>query len=92
MCTWTYKYSINFTILQSKILQTIPTNNQNKHLTIDELTQLHSNNYNENTNIPPQVTTSPTTIKTSTSETTQLHAPPITTNNTYYSMREQYQG
>ena len=42
------------------------------YLRINKFTQLQSNDYNDNTNIPP-------TIKTSTSETTQSHAPPITT-------------
>ena len=76
----------------TKILQTTQNNNQNKHLRIAEFTQLQSNDYNDNINIPPQVTTPPPTIETTTDQITQSHASPITTYNTYYSMREQYQG
>ena len=63
-----------------------------KHLRMDKFTQLQSNDYNENINIPPQVTTPPTATETSTSQPTRSHPPPITTTNTYYLMREQYQG
>ena len=62
---------------------------------ISELMTLPNNkthDYNNNINIPPQITTSPPTIETCTSETTSSHPPPITTINTYYLMREQYQG
>ena len=62
------------------------------YVRIHEFTQLQSNDDTDNTNIPPQVTTSSPTIETFTSETTRPHTPPITTNNTYYLMREQYQG